>query len=287
MNPFIVTLILSIIAEAIKDYERLFKVKPFYYKGWVLIAALTVSAYYANKNNVDNDTKIALLDTTNSKLTKKVDSFRTSFDSGIKDVANDMSFNFGQTAKHGDTNTISILADALSNRKELHYTIDSLTKRLESISGKKDAFVTFIPDATSGLNVNFTRDSIIAHGAIANTGDKAAYGVVDSVYFMWKINDTIFKLPSPIHIDWPQDWDGQVQGGFEFKYPLDPASSANSANIVSIYFAYFGHYYLESEHKNIKRINIGLQYNPKIKQYSIFNSRVGLREMFNHAFPIY
>lgn len=195
MNPFVITLIISIIVEFIKEYKKLLKLKPFYWAGWIMILALGVSAFYANKNNKESDDKITYLDSTNKKLTIKIDSFKTSFNVGLNDVANDMSYKFGRGVERADSNTIKILTDALANKKELSHTIDSLSYKLDSISNRGNLPFLGCPpkDIAEGVVIKQAEDTLTTFITIYNSNDAPAIDVNFVVYLLLEKNGDYFK----------------------------------------------------------------------------------------------
>jgi hypothetical protein len=145
---------------------------------------------------------------------------------------------------------------------------------------KTPAFVTFIADSVIGLFVTHLNDTVHVIGRFQNSGELTAFNETDSIYFLWRIEDQIFKIEEPFSLSYGEDMGSLVERNFSTEFL---PKKGFYENVTSLYFFIFGQYFSDYEHKKRREIKIGLQYNPKEKTYSLYNGRVDMLTLFKHA----
>ncbi len=124
------------------------------------------SISHDNKSLIKSNT--SLLRNVNN-LSRQYTIASDSYHDSLKSTAIRMSREFGEGVKHGDTNTITILTDALANKKQLQHTIDSMSHKLDTL---QNGFVDVTP-GNNFINIDSAVNGkrLMSH-AICNNGNR-------------------------------------------------------------------------------------------------------------------
>lgn len=266
MDAFVATLLISIVVEILKERNKLFKIKPFDFWGWAVIVALGISTYFAWGNNQQSDLKIQSLIEGKKSITDQLISARV--ENRIEAYKHEVRLN-----QHS-YNTEKLLA-------EYNLKIDTANDRIEKVrSGKNPPFITHLPDSSIGLTLKLSHDTLYVGGQVYNAGEQVAFDASYRVYLLMKLGDKLLTFDSPLAINYGGDIDGGTVNHFRCYIPF-PKDAFDS--FTSVYFVILGKYYLDSERKNKKVIEIGLQYNPKERTKTLYNGRTPIAKLLKVA----
>lgn len=266
MDAFVATLLISIVVEILKERNKLFNIKPFDFWGWAVILALGISTYFAWGNNQQSDLKIQSLIDGKKSVTDQLISARV--ENRIEAYKHEVRLN-----QHS-YNTEKLLA-------EYNLKIDTANDRIEKIRpGKNPPFITHLPDSSIGLTLKLSHDTLYVGGQIYNAGEQVAFDASYRVYFLMKLGDKLLTFSNPLAINHGGDIDGGIVNHFRFFIPF---SQNTFESFTSVYCVILGKYFLDPNRSQEKRIEIGLQYNPKEMTKTLYNGRTPIAKLLEMA----